>query len=213
MFMDSVFDKLTQGRVLPVLTIDDAADAVPLARAICAGGLHFAEVTFRTAAAEESIRRIRAELPTVVVGAGTILREEQAVAAVCAGAQFLVSPGLNPAIVRRAAELGVPIIPGCVTPTEMEAAMSLGLTAVKFFPAQQAGGIAYIKACAAPYSGLRFVPTGGISAENLAAYLALDCVLACGGSWMAPPKLIAAQDWEGITRMCREACAVRDSHV
>jgi len=203
-----IFKKLAQERILPVLVIENGLDAVPLCKALLAGGLSFAEVTFRTAAAEESIRNIAAALPEVTVGAGTVVSTQQAEAAVAAGAQFLVSPGLNPAVVKRAIELGVPIFPGCITPTEMEAAMALGLTALKFFPAQQAGGPGFIKACAAPYPGLKFVPTGGVSAENLAQYLALSCVLACGGSWMAPPALIAEKDWEGVARLCREACAV-----
>jgi len=203
----NLFEKLAQERILPVLVIENAADAVPLAKALLAGGLSFAEVTFRTAAAEESIRQIAKELPDVIVGAGTVVNTTQADAAVAAGAKFLVSPGLNPAVVKRAIELNVPIFPGCITPTEIEAAMALGITAVKFFPAQQAGGVDFIKACSGPYPDLKFVPTGGVSTENLAQYLALDCVLACGGSWMAPPNLITAQDWDGITQLCKEACA------
>ena len=199
-----LFEKLPAQKVLPVLVIDNADDAVPLVRALLAGGLSYAEVTFRTAAAEESIRRIAKELPEVTVGAGTVLTVAQADAAVAAGAKFLVSPGFNPTVVKHAISIGVPIFPGCITPTEMEAGMELGLNVLKFFPAQQAGGPDFLKACSGPYRDVKFIPTGGINAQNLGDYLALDCVFACGGSWMAPQKLVAAGDWEAITQLCKE---------
>jgi 2-dehydro-3-deoxyphosphogluconate aldolase/(4S)-4-hydroxy-2-oxoglutarate aldolase len=201
----SVIEKLSLQRVLPVLVIDDAADAVPLCRAIYAGGLSFAEVTFRTDAAAESIRNIRSEMPEMTVGAGTVVRVSQVEEAAGAGAQFLVSPGLNPAVAKRAKELNIPIIPGCITPTEIEAAMSLDITVLKFFPAQQAGGADFIKACSAPYPDIRFVPTGGVGTHNLKQYLSLDCVIACGGSWMAPAALIKSKSWDEITGLCAQA--------
>ncbi|MCL2023525.1 MAG: bifunctional 4-hydroxy-2-oxoglutarate aldolase/2-dehydro-3-deoxy-phosphogluconate aldolase [Oscillospiraceae bacterium] len=199
--------KLETEKLLPVLVIENAEDAVPLARALLAGGLSFAEVTFRTAAAAQSIRRIAEELPQITVGAGTVLSVEQANAAVEAGARFLVSPGFNPAVVKEAARLGVPIFPGCITPTEFETAMAFGIKIIKFFPAEQAGGVDFLKAVSGPYPELKFIPTGGINAGNLGQYLALNCVLACGGSFMAPPKLVAAGDWDGISRLARKAIA------
>ena len=194
--------------VVPVITISDVDKAVPLAKALLAGGVPCAEVTFRTAEGEESIRRICAEVPEILLGAGTVLSTTQVDAAILAGAKFIISPGLNPKVVRYCLEKGVAVSPGCLTPSDMEAAMDMGLDVVKFFPAEQAGGLAYIKAVAAPYTGLRFIPTGGVSRSNLGAYMAFKKVLACGGSWMVKKELIDAENYEEISRLCREAAQI-----
>ncbi|MDR0883247.1 MAG: bifunctional 4-hydroxy-2-oxoglutarate aldolase/2-dehydro-3-deoxy-phosphogluconate aldolase [Oscillospiraceae bacterium] len=198
----NILQTLARERILPVLVIDHAADAVPLARALLAGRLTSAEITLRTADALESIRRVVAEVPEIKVGAGTVLSAEQAKAAVDAGAQFLVSPGFNASVVQTAQAMGTPIFPGCVTPTEVEAALAQGCSSLKFFPAEPAGGVPYLQALAAPHADVRFIPTGGISAANFGAYLALPNVLAVGGSWMATREMIAAQNWETITKHC-----------
>jgi len=203
--MQEIIDKLGKIGIIPVITINNADNAVPLARALISGGLHCAEITFRTAAAEESIRRIAREYPDMLTGAGTVLSIEQADRAVAAGARFVVSPGLNPKVVGHCVEKGIPIIPGCATPSDIEQALEFGLSVVKFFPAEQAGGIEYIKAVSAPYPNVRFIPTGGINAQNIRRYLAFDRVLACGGSWMASADLIAAGDFEKIASLSREA--------
>jgi 2-dehydro-3-deoxyphosphogluconate aldolase/(4S)-4-hydroxy-2-oxoglutarate aldolase len=203
--MNQVLEELGKIGLVPVITIDDAEKAVPLAGALMAGGIPCAEVTFRTAQGEEALRRIAAEAPGILAGAGTVLTADQVDRAAAAGAKFIVSPGLNPKVVSRCREKGIPVIPGCTNPSDMERALELGLEAVKFFPAEQAGGLDYIKAVAAPYPGLKFMPTGGINARNIAAYIAFDQVLACGGSWMAGADLIKAGDFEKITALCREA--------
>jgi len=194
--------------VVPVIAISDVEKAIPLAKALIEGGIPCAEITFRTAEGEECIRRIAAEIPEILVGAGTILSIEQAMRARKAGAEFVVSPGFNPNVVRYCIENEIPIIPGGSTPTDMEAAMEFGLDTVKFFPAQQAGGLAYIKACAAPYSMLNFMPTGGINAENIGSYTAFDKVIACGGSWMVSKELIESGNFEEVTRLCKEAVKI-----
>ncbi len=203
--MKTIFERLAAAAIVPVIAIDDAEKAPGLARALLAGGFSCAEITFRTAAGEEAIRRVAAEVPEILLGAGTVLSVEQAERAISAGAAFIVSPGFNPEVVRYCLENDIPILPGCVTPTEMEQAMACGLTHLKFFPAEQAGGLAYIKAVSAPYPALRFVPTGGVSARNLREYLDCPKVLACGGSWMVPQALIQAGDFAQITALCREA--------
>jgi len=207
--MDAVHVQIAQLSVIPVIAIDDADLAPALARALLAGGLPVAEVTFRTAAGEEAIRRIAAEVPEVLVGAGTVLNIEQARRAVDAGAKFIVSPGLDAETVRFCLQNGLPVFPGCATPTEMQAALNLGLTHVKFFPAEQAGGLAYLRAVSAAYPMLRFIPTGGIGPKNLREYLAFEKIFACGGSWMCPKNLINEGKWEGITQLCREARAAK----
>ncbi|MCL2530881.1 MAG: bifunctional 4-hydroxy-2-oxoglutarate aldolase/2-dehydro-3-deoxy-phosphogluconate aldolase [Oscillospiraceae bacterium] len=201
----SVLEQIGSIGVVPVIAMTDVEKAVPLAKALAAGGIPCAEVTFRTAQGEECIRRIAAELPDILVGAGTVLATEQVDRALAAGAKFIVSPGFNPEVVKYCIAKDVPVIPGCITPTEMEAAMTLGLTTLKFFPAEQAGGLAFIKAVAAPYPNLRFMPTGGIHAGNLGSYAAFDKIVACGGSWMCTRELIDAGDFEEITRLSREA--------
>jgi 2-dehydro-3-deoxyphosphogluconate aldolase/(4S)-4-hydroxy-2-oxoglutarate aldolase len=203
--MNVVLEKLKKIGVIPVIKIEDAGKAVPLAKALIAGGIPCAEVTFRTAAGEEAIRRISAEVPEILLGAGTVLSVEQVDKALAAGAAFIVSPGFNPKVVSRCAEKGVPVTPGCSSPSDIERALEAGLEVVKFFPAVQAGGLEYIKAVAAPYGSVMFIPTGGINAGNIAEYTACDKVLACGGSWMAGADLINAGDFPKITALCREA--------
>ena len=191
--------------IVPVIAMEDAAKAPDLARALLVGGIPCAEVTFRTAAGEAAIRAMAAEVPEILVGAGTVLSVEQAKRAIAAGAKFIVSPGFNPEVVGYCVEQGVLIIPGCATPSEMEKAMTFGLSLLKFFPAEQAGGLRYLKAVCAPYTNLRFIPTGGIGPNNLAEYLAFPKVLACGGSWMAPKALIDAGEFDEITALCKAA--------
>lgn len=202
--MTALLDQIATARLVPVVVLDDAARAAPLAEALVAGGLPVAEVTFRTAAAVESIRAMAAN-PEMLVGAGTVLTVEQVDAAVDAGARYIVSPGFSVSVVRRARERGVLALPGTVTATEVQAALGEGLTAVKFFPAETSGGAAAIKALSAPFADVRFVPTGGIGPKNVAEYLALPCVLAVGGSWMVPRDVVAAGDFARITDLTAEA--------
>lgn len=204
---DDTLDRLAAHRLVPVVVLDDAADAVPLAAALVAGGLPVAEVTFRTDAAADAIRAI-ADRGDVLVGAGTVLTPAQVDAAVAAGARYVVSPGLSRAVVERCGEHGVPALPGAVTATEVQAALELGLTTVKFFPAGTSGGAAAIAALAAPFAGVRFVPTGGVGATNLAEYLALPCVACVGGSWMVPRARIRAGDFATIEALTAEAVAL-----
>ena len=176
-----------------------------MAKALCEGGLPVAEVTFRTDAAEEAIRLMSEAYPEMLVGAGTVLTTEQVDRAVAAGSKFIVSPGLNPKVVKYCQEKNVPITPGTARPTDIEMALELGLDVVKFFPAEQNGGLAMIKAMAAPYTKVKFMPTGGINAKNLKSYLDFDKIIACGGSWMVPKDLVAAGDFEAIKNLTREA--------
>jgi 2-dehydro-3-deoxyphosphogluconate aldolase/(4S)-4-hydroxy-2-oxoglutarate aldolase len=203
--MHEIFKELERIGLVPVIKIDDARKAIPLARALAAGGIPCAELTFRTAEAQEAIRQIAKEAPEILLGAGTVLNIDQVEQAVGAGAKFLVSPGLNPKVVDHCVKKGVPIIPGCSNPSDIEQALDFGLDVVKFFPAEQAGGLEYIKAISAPYPNLRFIPTGGINAQNIVRYIAFDRVLACGGSWMASAELINSGDFEKITALSREA--------
>ena len=203
--MNEVLQRVYQIGIIPVIAIDDADKAVPLAQALVKGGLPAAEVTFRTAAGEEAIRRIAAEVPDMLVGAGTVLTTEQADRAIAAGAQFIVSPGFNPVVTRYVIDKGVPMMPGTATPGEMEQAMSMGLDVVKFFPAEQNGGVAKLKAVAGPYKTLKWMPTGGVNAKNLMDYLSFDQIVACGGTWMVKKDLIEAENWTEITRLAREA--------
>lgn len=202
---ESVCKRIHDLGILPVIAINDADKAVPLAKALCKGGLAAAEITFRTACAAEAIKRIREAVPEMLVGAGTVLTEEQVDQAIDAGVEFIVTPGFNPQIVKYAISKGIEIMPGTATPGEMEQAMSLGLDVVKFFPAEQNGGIAKLKAVAAPYAKLKFIPTGGVNAKNLNDYLSFNKILACGGTWMVNKDLIDAENWDEITRLTREA--------
>lgn len=203
--MNKILVRISNVGIIPVIAIEDAAKAVPLAKALVAGGLPAAEVTFRTAAAEEAMRAIVKEVPDMLVGAGTVLTPEQADRAMAAGAKFIVTPGFNPDMVKYVLSKGGLVMPGTATPGEMEQAMSLGLTAVKFFPAEQNGGVATLKAVAGPYRTLKWLPTGGINTKNLMDYLSFNQILACGGTWMVKKDLIEAESWEEITRICREA--------
>ena len=191
--------------VVPVVVLQDAKDAAPLAKALCQGGLPCAEVTFRTAAAAESIRKMTQEFPEMRVGAGTVLTVKQVDEAVAAGAKFIVSPGFDPEIVDYCLEKGIPVFPGCITPSEVAQAVKRGMRVLKFFPAEQAGGVAMIKAMAAPYTMVKFMPTGGISAKNLEEYLSCDKIICCGGSWMVKGDLIEAGNFEEIERLTAEA--------
>ena len=203
--MNPILEQFQKLGIIPVVVIDDAKDAVPLAKALCEGGLPVAEVTFRTDAAEEAIRLMSEAYPEMLVGAGTVLTTEQVDRAVAAGSKFIVSPGLNPKVVKYCQEKNVPITPGTARPTAIEMALELGLDVVKFFPAEQNGGLAMIKAMAAPYTKVKFMPTGGINAKNLKSYLDFDKIIACGGSWMVPKDLVAAGDFEAIKNLTREA--------
>ena len=198
---------LTKARLIPVVVIDTAADADPLGAALVAGGLPVAEVTFRTPTAADAIRVLAAR-GDILVGAGTVLTIEQVDQAVAAGAAYVVSPGLSRAVVERCAEHGVLALPGAVTATEVQAALELGVSTVKFFPAGTSGGAAAVAALAAPFGGVRFVPTGGIGPKNLADYLALPCVAAVGGSWMVPRDRIVAGDFAQVQRLTAEAVAL-----
>lgn len=203
--MSTVEETIQKMGVVPVVVLNDAKDAAPLARALCEGGLPCAEVTFRTDAAEESIRIMTTEFPEMLVGAGTVLTTGQVDRAVAAGAKFIVSPGFNPEIVDYCLEKEIPVFPGCITPSEVALAVKRGLKIVKFFPAEQFGGVATIKALAAPYVGLKFMPTGGINAKNLESYLSCDKIIACGGSWMVKGDLIKAGKFDEIKAMTEEA--------
>ena len=203
--MHEVLEALGKIGIVPVIKIDDVEKAVPLARALIAGGLPCAEVTFRTAQGEEAIRRISREVPDILLGAGTVLTVEQVDRAINAGARFIVSPGFNPRVVAHCAERGIPVTPGCSNPSDIEQALEAGLEVVKFFPAEQAGGLNYIKAVAAPYPNLKFMPTGGINPGNIAAYIAFEKIHACGGSWMVGAELINAGDFAKISALAREA--------
>lgn len=204
-----MLEQIKEIGIVPVVVLNDAKDAEPLAEALVAGGLNCAEVTFRTDAAEESIKRIVAKYPDMLVGAGTVLTKEQADRAIAAGAKFIVAPGLNPEIVKYVQSKGVPMLPGVVTPSEIEQAMSLGLKTVKFFPAEPSGGLKMIQAMAAAYVGMTFMPTGGINASNVRDYLAdTKHILACGGSWMVKGDLIKAGEFDKIREMTAEAAAI-----
>ena len=194
--------------IIPVIQINDAEKAVPLALALKKGGLPAAEVTFRTDAAEEAIRRIKVEVPDVCVCAGTVLNVKTAERAGKAGASAIISPGTNPEVVRWCIAHRVPVIPGCATPTEVEACMRMGLDFVKLFPAEVVGGVKMLKALGGPYGNMKFMPTGGISAQNAAQYFALPNVLCCGGSWMVPGGLLDAGDFDAIEALAREAAQI-----
>lgn len=194
--------------IVPVVVLHDAADAAPLAKAMCEGGLPCAEVTFRTDAAADSIRIMSRQFPEMLVGAGTVLTVAQVDAAIEAGAKFIVSPGFDAEVVQACIDRGVPVFPGVVTPSEIMQALRLGLEVVKFFPAESFGGLSAIKSLAAPFPGLQFMPTGGISAKNVRDYLSYDRIIACGGSWMVKSSLISEGRFDEIRAMCAEAAAI-----
>ena len=206
--MKTIFDKFSEIGIIPVVVIEDAKDAEALGRALKEGGLACAEITFRTTAAEDSIKIMTEKFPEMPVGAGTVLTVEQVDKAVAAGAKFIVSPGLNPDVVAHCIKMGIPIIPGTCTPTDVEKAMTFGLDVVKFFPAEPAGGLNFIKAIAAPYTGIKFMPTGGINAGNVRDYLKYDRIIACGGSWMVKGDLIKTGNFKKITELTAEASRI-----
>lgn len=203
--MSDIIKELHDFGLVPVIKITDVKNAIPLARALADGGLNCAEITFRTACAKEAIAEITKAMPDMLVGAGTVLTPEQADEAIEAGAKFIVSPGLNPRVVKHCIERGVPVLPGCATPSEVETAIELGLKAVKFFPAEAAGGLNMIKSMSAPYGQIKFMPTGGINENNMLDYLAFDKIIACGGSFMVKDALIEAGNFEEITRLTKNA--------
>ncbi len=205
--MQEIYENLARYKLIPVIAIESAADALPLADALIAGGLPVAEITCRTQAAAEAIKSIRSERPDMIVGAGTVLTTVQAMQVTEAGAQFAVAPGYNPNVVAAAQRAGLPFAPGIMTPSDVEGVLQTGIRVMKFFPAGAAGGPPMLKSISAPYSHLnpRFIPTGGVNARNLADYLSLPAVLACGGTWIAKKADIAAGNWDTITNNCREA--------
>lgn len=206
--MENIMVQIEKTGVIPVVVINDVEDAEPLAQALCEGGLPCAEVTFRTAAAEESIRKMTDIYPNMLIGAGTVLTTEQVDRAVAAGAKFIVSPGFDPEVVDYCILKQIPVFPGCITPSEVAQAVKRGLKVVKFFPAVQFGGVSTIQALTAPYVGLKFMPTGGVNAKNLADYLQCKSIIACGGSWMVKSDLIKAGEFEKIKDMTKEAVSL-----
>lgn len=205
--MDANLSKIEAIGIVPVIKIDQIEDAYPLAKALCEGGLPVAEITFRTEYAKEAMAIITEKCPQMLVGAGTVLTTQQVDDAIEAGAKFIVSPGLNPKIVQYCQSKGICIIPGCANASDIEIALSLGLEIVKFFPAEALGGIKMIKALAAPYVNMRFMPTGGVNADNINQYLSYDKIVACGGTWMVDAAKIKAKDFEGIKNLTKQAVA------
>ena len=203
--MNPVLKQMQEFGIIPVVVLNDTKDAEPLGKALVEGGIPCAEVTFRTEAAEECIRIMAEKFPEMLVGAGTVLTTEQVDRAVAAGAKFIVSPGLNPKVVKYCVEKNIPITPGIITPSEMEQAIELGLEVVKFFPAESFGGLKTIKSMAAPYNKMMFMPTGGINPENVKEYLKFDKILACGGSWMVAGNLVKEGKFDEIARLVAEA--------
>ena len=203
--MDKMISELYSIGLIPVIKIEDPADAVPLAKALIDGGLPAAEITFRTKCAAEAIKNITDAYPEMLVGAGTVLTTEQVDAAIAAGSKFIVSPGLNPKVVSYCLSKGVPMLPGCSNPSDVEAALELGLSTVKFFPAEAVGGLKMLKAMAAPYGQLTFMPTGGINADNLLDYLKFNKIIACGGSFMVKDDLVKEKKWDEITALTKNA--------
>lgn len=206
--MNEVLMKIGQMGIVPVVVLNDVKNAVPLAQSLINGGLPCAEVTFRTEAAQQSIAEISKNFPQMFVGAGTVLTTEQVDRAVDAGAKFIVSPGFNPKVVEYCIKKGYPVTPGIMTPTELEMALEFGLDVVKFFPAENAGGLKMIKAMAAPYTKMKFMPTGGINPQNVREYLQCDKILACGGSWMVKGDLINSCNFAEIEKLTKEASQI-----
>ena len=194
--------------VIPVIALDDAKDASPMGDALMKGGLPAAEVTFRTSAAVNTIKTLKKEFPEMLVGAGTVLTTEQADRAIDAGAEFIVAPGLNPKVVKHVLDKGYPMSPGIATATEIEAALDLGLTFVKFFPAEANGGLPMIKALAGPYTNVKYMPTGGVNAKNLADYLSYDKIVCCGGTWVVKKDLVSEGKFSDIEKMAKEAADI-----
>ena len=208
MNIETLTPRLQALKIVPVIALERAEDAVPLGAALLQSGIPAAEITFRTAAAIDAIRRLRDTLPDILIGAGTVLNAAQAKAAQQAGADFIVSPGFNPNTVKACQDMGIAITPGINNPMAIEAALELGIHTVKFFPAEASGGLKMLKALLAPYAMLQVMPTGGIGVKNIRDYLALPNVIACGGSWMVEKSLLAAQNWDEVARLSREAVAL-----
>ena len=206
--MNETLEKIGELGIVPVVKIEKAEDALPLGKALIDGDLPIAEITFRTSAAEESIKSLTKELPTLLVGAGTVLTIEQVKEAVSAGAQFIVSPGFNSKVVDYCLENNIPVTPGINNPTQIEMALERGIEVVKFFPAEASGGLPLLKSMSAPYTGIKFIPTGGINLNNLTSYLSNNKVHACGGSWMVKPELISSGNFDEITRLTKEAVSI-----
>ncbi|EPQ9994483.1 bifunctional 4-hydroxy-2-oxoglutarate aldolase/2-dehydro-3-deoxy-phosphogluconate aldolase [Vibrio vulnificus] len=206
--MSSIKEQLKALKVIPVIAIDNAEDIIPLGKVLAENGLPAAEITFRSEAAVEAIRLLREAQPDMLIGAGTVLNREQAIAAKEAGATFIVSPGFNPNTVKACQEIGIDIVPGVNNPSTVEAALEMGLTTLKFFPAEASGGINMVKSLLAPYTNIELMPTGGINPANIKDYLAIPRVLACGGTWMVDKKLIEEGNWEELARLTREAVAL-----
>ncbi|NOH61391.1 bifunctional 4-hydroxy-2-oxoglutarate aldolase/2-dehydro-3-deoxy-phosphogluconate aldolase [Vibrio sp. RE88] len=203
--MSLINEQLQKLKVIPVIAIEDAKDIIPLGKVLADNGLPAAEITFRSEAAIEAIRLLRESQPEMLIGAGTVLNREQAIAAKEAGATFIVSPGFNPNTVKACQEIGIDIIPGVNNPSTIEAALEMGLTTLKFFPAEASGGVNMVKALLAPYSDVSLMPTGGINANNIQEYLSIPRVLACGGTWMVDKKLVEEKNWDELARLTREA--------
>ncbi|NCB93124.1 MAG: bifunctional 4-hydroxy-2-oxoglutarate aldolase/2-dehydro-3-deoxy-phosphogluconate aldolase [Clostridia bacterium] len=209
--MNKVLEKIKATKVVPVVVLQDSTDAIPLAKALVDGGLPCAEVTFRTEAAEESIQLMKSEYPQMLVGAGTVITMDQLERALRAGAEFIVSPGFDPEIVDECIKRNVPVLPGCVTPSEVIQAVKRNLEVIKFFPAEQYGGVATIKALGAAFPSLKFMPTGGIGTANLEEYLGCDKIWACGGSWMVKGDMIAAGEFDKIRDLTRAAVELAET--
>lgn len=200
-----VLSRMARSGIVPVVVLDDAKDAVPTAKALVAGGVDVMEITFRTAAARDSIAAVAKDCPDMLVGAGTVINLEQCKTAVEAGAKFIVSPGFNPAVVKWCVENNVPVTPGCVTPSEITAALELGLKVIKFFPANVYGGLTAMKALSGPFGSVKFIPTGGVNGSNVGEYISAPFVHAVGGSWVCAKSDIAAGNFEKITQLCKES--------
>jgi len=206
--MPNLNEQLQALKVIPVIAIDNAQDIIPLGKVLAENGLPAAEITFRSEAAVEAIRLLREAQPDMLIGAGTVLNKQQAMAAKEAGATFIVSPGFNPNTVKACQDIGIDIVPGINNPSTIEAALEMGLTTLKFFPAEASGGVNMVKALLAPYTNVNLMPTGGINPANIKDYLAVPRVLACGGTWMVDKKLIEAGQWDELAKLTREAVAL-----
>ncbi|WNJ94205.1 bifunctional 4-hydroxy-2-oxoglutarate aldolase/2-dehydro-3-deoxy-phosphogluconate aldolase [Vibrio ruber] len=206
--MSDIKQQIKAIKIIPVIAIDKAEDIIPLGKVLAENGLPAAEITFRSDAAAEAIRLLRESQPDMLIGAGTVLNRDQVIAAKEAGATFIVSPGFNPNTVRACQELGIEIIPGINNPSVVEAALEMGITTMKFFPAEPSGGINMVKSLLAPYTNLELMPTGGIKPSNIKDYLDIPRVIACGGTWMVEKSLIEAGNWEEVARLTREAVAL-----
>ncbi|MFM2623649.1 bifunctional 4-hydroxy-2-oxoglutarate aldolase/2-dehydro-3-deoxy-phosphogluconate aldolase [Vibrio owensii] len=209
--MSTINEQLKALKIIPVIAVDKAEDIIPLGKVLAENGLPVAEITFRSDAAAEAIRLLREAQPDMLIGAGTVLNKEQVIAAKEAGAAFIVSPGFNPNTVKACQEVGIDIVPGVNNPSALEAALEMGLTTLKFFPAEASGGVNMVKAMLAPYGDVHIMPTGGINQKNIKDYLAVPRVLACGGTWMVDKKLVEAGEWDELARLTREAVELVNS--